>query len=208
MPATFRSSPFAPFALVFWLFAALALSAGGCRSGSSGATSVGGAETGASAVPPAWSGKTYFTQHGLRHEKDRYRTTNYQVGILIPVNSEVEVRAMDERSATLFVRPTGKELRVENVEKHTGLSMADAFAVSFGEQPVDLSRFTADEQRFIAEGRAEPGMRKEAVLAAIGRPPAVGTASLDSNEWKYWRTRFTTFVLRFQDGVLVEQIGR
>ncbi|MFG0316366.1 MAG: hypothetical protein ACF8XB_03775 [Planctomycetota bacterium JB042] len=159
-------------------------------------------------APSVWSGKTFFTQHGLRHENNRWRTTNYQVGILVPVNTEVEVRSMDARRATLYVRPSGPELLVENVEKHTAKSMADAFADLCGERPVDLSGFTADERRFVAEGRVEPGMRKEAVLAAIGPPPAIGTPTLDSHEWKYWRTRFTTFLLRFEDGVLAEQIGR
>ncbi len=182
--------------------AALALALGACRN-------VREAVVGEPAVAPAvWSGKTFFTRHGLRHEKDRWRTTNYQVGILVPVNTEVEVRSMDARRATLFVRPSGPELLVENVEKHTAKSMADAFADLCSEQPLDLSRFTADERRFIAEGRAEPGMRKEAVLAAIGPPPAIGTPTLDSNEWKYWRTRFTTFVLRFEGDVLAEQVGR
>lgn len=159
-------------------------------------------------APSQYAGKTLYTQFGMRHENKRYRTTNYQVGILLPVNSQVEVRGMDSRSARLYVLPSGPEVVVENVEKHTAQTMADAVAEMVREQPIDLSGFSADEQTYIREGRVVPGMRKSAVLAAIGPPPAIGTPTRDSNEWKYWRSRFTTFILRFDGDVLAEQIGR
>jgi hypothetical protein len=47
-------------------------------------------------------------------------------------------------------------------------------------------------------------MSRNAVLAAIGYPPAIGTPSLESNDWKYWDSRFTTFVVHFVDGSVQE----
>lgn len=50
-------------------------------------------------------------------------------------------------------------------------------------------------------------MRKEAVIAAIGYPPGTGTPSLEANEWRYWTSRFDTFIVRFKDGKVTEIIN-
>jgi len=75
-------------------------------------------------------------------------------------------------------------------------------------RPVDLSRYDAEQRAAIEHGEALVGMDREGVLAAMGPPPAVGTLSLDSDAWKYWNTRFTTFVVQFGPDGRVTEIGR
>jgi hypothetical protein len=149
---------------------------------------------------------TWYTLFTLRYEKDLYRTTNYRRGVLLPINTVVTIRSMGQNRIEAVVGDTGRTLTIENVEKHTAMTLEQAFAQVFGRQPVDLGRYGAAERQAIDQGRVEVGMRRDAVLAAIGPPPAVGTASLQSNEWTYWSSRFTTFRVRFDGDRVVEVI--
>jgi len=149
----------------------------------------------------------YYTQFTLQAEKWTYRTTNYRRGFVLPINSEVTFVAMNAKQAKVRTA-TGDQLVIENMPKHTNDTMEDAFDELFARQPVDLSPFSAAEQGPIRDGRLELGMSKDAVFAALGPPPAIGTPSLDSNQWKYWSSRWATFIVRFEGGVAVEKIGR
>lgn len=157
------------------------------------------------APPP---GGTYYTQSTLQYEQGRYRTTNYRRGFVLPINSKVTLLSMDDAEIEVRILDSGAELVVENVPKHTNDTTLSAFGKLFGPTPVDLSRFSAAEQQAIRAGHAEVGMSKDAVLAALGHPPAVGTPSLDEDTWKYWDSRFTTFVVRFDGSGHVVEAGR
>ncbi len=52
----------------------------------------------------------------------------------------------------------------------------------------------------IKNGTVAKGMRKKAVLVAIGYPPAIETMSLDSDQWTYWSSRFNKFIVYFRNG--------
>ena len=157
------------------------------------------------APPP---GGTYYTQSTLQYEQGRYRTTNYRRGFVLPINTKVSLVSMDDAEIVVRIVDSGADLTVENVPKHTNDTTLGAFAKLFGAAPVDLSRFSEGEQQAIRAGHAQVGMSKDAVLAALGHPPAVGTPSLDEDTWKYWDSRFTTFVVRFDGSGHVVEAGR
>ncbi len=159
-----------------------------------------------STAPP--KGTALFTQFTLQQEQDRFRTTNYRRGLLLPINSEVTFLAMNSREIEVEVKASGRRLVIENVPKHTGESTGQAFRKLFADKPVDLSRFSDAERTAIRAGLAERGMSRDAVIAALGYPPAVGTPTLDSKAWKYWDSRFTTFDVLFDDAGRVADAGR
>jgi hypothetical protein len=149
--------------------------------------------------------QTYFTQFTLHHERDVVRTTNYRRGAILPVNSEATLLSMDRNRITVHVPAMGRRLVVENVARHTDDDVRTAFDKVFGMEPVDLDRFSEEHRHAIREGRVVPGMDKDAVTAALGHPPRTGTPSLESNDWRYWQTRWNTFVVRFgEDGTVTE----
>lgn len=149
-------------------------------------------------------GGTYFTQFSLFQEKNEFRTTNYRRGSLIPINTEVELLSIDRKHIQLRVKKTAQPLTIENVEKHTGDDSQQAFKKILGKRRVDLARFTPKEQENILNGRVAVGMRRNAVLAAIGYPPQTETPSLKADEWTYWASRFDRFIVRFRDDRVVE----
>ncbi|MGZ8217404.1 hypothetical protein [Methylomagnum sp.] len=142
-------------------------------------------------------GDTYYTQFSLFQEKNEFRTTNYRHGFLIPINTAATLMSINKKRIVLKLDGTGQQLTIENVPKHTNEDSQQAFKRIFGPKKVDLSRFTKDEKKYILSGEVKKGMRRDAVLAAIGYPPQNSTPSLSSDEWMYWSTRYDRFIVRF-----------
>ncbi|MBK8817416.1 MAG: hypothetical protein IPN42_18880 [Methylococcaceae bacterium] len=145
------------------------------------------------------TGDLYYTQVTLQYEKGRHHTTNYRKGKLLPINTQVQLKEISGDDIQLEILPSHSKLRIENVEKHTGDDVRQAFNKLFGKNKVDLSGFTRSERDYIDLGRVGQGMRKKAVIAAIGYPPITETPSLDGNEWTFWSSRFNRFIVKFQN---------
>jgi hypothetical protein len=149
-------------------------------------------------------GATYYTQFSLYQEKNRFRTTNYRRGLLIPVNTAVTLESIDSKHIELRLKETGQPLTIENAERHTNEEVQTAFRKVLGPRKVELSRFTPDEQKAILDGQVRKGMSRKAVQTAIGYPPPKTTPSLGADEWMYWASRFDRFIVRFKDDKVVE----
>lgn len=148
-------------------------------------------------------GDRYFTQFVIRYEKGAHRTTNYRRGEAIPVNTEVTLLEMTDQTILVKQEPSGQELLIKNVEKHTQDSIYQAFDKLFSKSRVNLSQFSKFERQHIDAGTVAVGMRKKAVLAAIGYPPKIATSNLDSQQWTFWSSRFNKFIVHFDKGQVV-----
>lgn len=145
-------------------------------------------------------GDKYFTQVTIRYEKGQFRTTNYQRGTFLPVNTEVELLEVTPKAIKVKLLPINTDLLIVNVPKHTGDDIYQAFNKLFAKNKVNLSRFNSQEQKNIKLGSVAKGMSKQAVQVAIGYPPVIRTPSLEADEWVYWSSRFRTFKVNFQNG--------
>lgn len=151
-----------------------------------------------SSLPPDIKvGGIYYTQVTMRYEKGRFLTTNYRLGALIPVNTQVSLNSISSDTIELDILPELTPMRVINVEKHTGNNITQIFVKLFAKDRLDLSGFSKLEKDNIDAGHVAPGMRKKAVIAAIGYPPITETPTLQSNRWTYWSSRFNRFVVEF-----------
>ena len=128
--------------------------------------------------------------------------TNYQRDTLIPVNARITIVGSDSQS--IFFEYDGKLIALHNTEKYTRISPYKLMQRSFGETPVDLSRFTEQEQMAIREGKVEAGLSKEAMLVARGYPPAHKTPDLGADDWQYWNGRFNSRIYHFKEGKFVD----
>ncbi|MGZ8931374.1 MAG: hypothetical protein ACXW0O_10330 [Methylosarcina sp.] len=144
--------------------------------------------------------KTYYTQFVIRYEKGTHLTTNYRRGGLIPVNTPVRLLNIDRKTIEVELDNSGQKLEIKNVEKHTGDDVYRAFDKLFSSRKVNLSKFARVEQEQIQSGTVAKGMSKEAVTVAIGYPPITETASLNSDTWVYWSSRFNRFNVHFKNG--------
>jgi hypothetical protein len=155
--------------------------------------------------PNIATGDVYYTQFSLREEKNRFRTTNYRVGGLIPINTAVNLVSIDKKNIVVQIAKTGQTLTIENASRHTSEDVQQAFQKILRKTPVNLEQFSPQEREKILTGQASKGMSRKAVLAAIGYPPQIATPSLDGNEWTYWANRFNRFIVHFK-GDRVQEI--
>jgi hypothetical protein len=94
----------------------------------------------------------------------------------------------------------GQRIILRNRVKYTGVGIDEIAKRYFSPKKVDLSKFSEKERRAIRVAQVIPGMSKKAVLIALGTPPAHVTPSTEMNQWRYWRTRWSTFFINFKDG--------
>jgi hypothetical protein len=150
------------------------------------------------------TGNIYYTQVSLQYEKGRHLTTNYRKGVLVPINTKVQLDKITGDDIFLEILPDHSKLRIENIEKHTGDSTVQAFSKLLNKNKLDLNRFSKTEREHILAGKVTKGMSKQAVLAAIGYPPITETPSLQMNEWTYWNSRFNRFIIGFNNDRISE----
>jgi hypothetical protein len=147
-------------------------------------------------------GQVLYTQFSLYYENSRHLTTNYRKGILVPVNTEVKF--VESNSTDILVSlPDGENLYIENVEAYSGEEIDGIFTRTLAEKPVDLAPYSVEERKAILAGEVVPGMSKNAVILALGYPPKHRTPSLQLDHWQYWRNRFKTFLVYFENGKVV-----
>ncbi len=72
--------------------------------------------------------------------------------------------------------------------------------------PIALEGLAPLDLEGVKAGKAMVGMSKDGVLAALGYPAQHRTPTLQSNEWTYWKNRFTTLVVVFDNNGIVTAI--
>lgn len=145
------------------------------------------------------TGETYYTQFVVRYEKNAHLTTNFRRGSSISVNTPVSIMEISKKTIVFKINETGQTITVKNAKKHTGDNIHQAFDKLFSNQKVNLSQFNKLERKNIKNGTVNKGMRKAAVLVAIGYPPITKTPTLEADTWVYWHSRFNTFHVNFKN---------
>lgn len=157
-----------------------------------------GTKTGKSPISGV-EGNTAHTQLNFWVVDGEHETTNYRMGSMIPVNSEVRIVDTSGRTITGEVTDSGERFTIINVADYSKEDIEGIYNRYFGSGPRDLGSFRAEERRAIENGEIEEGMSKDAVLVARGYPPAHETASTEMNSWRYWKGRHNTRIVRFEN---------
>ncbi|NOZ87810.1 MAG: hypothetical protein GXP49_16425 [Deltaproteobacteria bacterium] len=158
--------------------------------------------------PRDLEGRYMFLRYNLRFQHGgKASCVNYLTGKMIPAGTRIKILKVTNKEIT-FMTSEGQKIRLRFVQKWAGKKAAQWIqtVMSQNDPRTEWSDFTSLERQGISQGKAIVGMRKKAVLVALGWPPAHRTKSLDSNRWTYWRTRFGTIVVHFENG-RVSSIG-
>lgn len=152
-------------------------------------------------------GRVLYTQVNIHSLKGKTVTwVNYQVESLIPVNTEVTIDAISGSKITFTINETGQQLKLKNKQRRSGMDGLAWAKKHFGPRRVALGKFTRNERDAIERATARKGISKDAVITALGYPPAHQTPSLKNNYWLYWRNRWDKFGVNFDKAGKVTQI--
>lgn len=148
----------------------------------------------------AAKGDKLYTQFSFFYEGDHHITTNYRKGILVPINTEVEFVKSSRKRISVKIPSYEATVNIENEEGYSGEKIDGIFKRMFARELVKLDSFTEAEQSQIKKGLVAEGMSKEAVIKAMGYPPKHKTPSLNMDQWRYWKNRFDTQLVYFENG--------
>lgn len=145
-------------------------------------------------------GEQFYTQVNMWAEDGEHIATNYSRGRFIPLNTRVVITSSSSETIRFRIPDMNdRTIRIVNEPEYTKKNVQQLFKRYFGEEKVDLGGFSEAERDAIRNGNLQPGMAKEAVLLARGYPPLHQTPSLESDRWKYWRSRFNTILVHFEN---------
>ena len=131
--------------------------------------------------------------------KTVFYSQNMQMPALLPMCTAVTVGARTPDEITFTVDSTKVLYTYELRSKATPEGLDSNFARYFGPACDSAAvRALSDlDRRGIKTGQALVGMTKQGVIFAIGYPPKSHTPSTDGNAWRYWHSRFDTFLVYF-----------
>ena len=156
-------------------------------------------------------GKTLYAQTNMWYENPmKIVATNYHVGTIMAAGTKITIEEVDEESIS-FKDENGTKYRIVIVVKHNnvpGPALAQRLFGAADPMAADgrFKKFTKEEQDNIRAGYLVKGMSKEAVLMAYGYPPTIRTANTDLNIWTYWKNRWVTRIIRFDESNRVSDI--
>jgi hypothetical protein len=148
-----------------------------------------------------------FAQSNLLIQKGKLTSINYRSGQMIPVGTTIKVL---EKSGRAYKCISGDGVEFTFVPtKHVRLPIEKAFAlfVSKEDPAPRLAKLSESDRALVKQATVTKGMSKEAVKLSIGVPPSHKTPSLDSATWLYWKTKFDTFKVIFDGGVVLAAPG-
>ena len=146
-------------------------------------------------------------QVGPRDAKASYANWTDPGGghIIIPVNTAVEI---GKYRKGLVIKNLTDERKVyfEFNSRNMGMGVDEYIQLIASSTRVGLDKLSNIDLKGIKEGKVYGGMTKQGVRVALGYPAAHRTPTLDDNVWIYWRNRFQTVTVEFDDSGKVTQI--
>ena len=138
---------------------------------------------------------------------ETFSAANLQYLSLIPVCSEVALLQAWASSLQFEVKATGKRYWYVD-HQASGEPFEQHLARYFGRAcpQAELDALTPLEKDAVKRGVVVKGMRKQAVVLAIGYPPARDTPTLEFPRWRYWNASNSYFTVTFDRDGVVEDI--
>lgn len=148
-----------------------------------------------------------YLKFNLRYDAARNTASciNYQNGIIVPAGSKVKILSYNSGKINFELSDKTKVV-MEYHKKFTGIAVeAWLDKVTSKSDPADeWTKFDENEIKGIKSGKALVGMRKEAVLVALGYPAAHKTPAIEHDRWVYWSNRFAEFGVVFSSDRVVD----
>jgi hypothetical protein len=138
---------------------------------------------------------------------------NYKTGTMIPAGTAVSKVGLSPIKAGRFQKAQENAISFERVEDgmdffinfradwHPGKTIGDYKDLFFTEKDFAAltEGLTEKEIEAIKKGVVVKGMSKRAVLISYGKPPEHKTPDLGASHWYYWRNRFASKEICFDD---------
>lgn len=110
------------------------------------------------------------------------------------------------RRGFCFTVRDGRKVYFEFDKGRMKMSAQEYIKLITSPKPVSMQGLTDKDREGVRQGIAMAGMTKKGVMTALGYPATHRTPTLEDNKWTYWRNRFRTLVVHFDDKGIVTNV--
>ncbi|MBN1141365.1 MAG: hypothetical protein JXB25_06170 [Deltaproteobacteria bacterium] len=147
-----------------------------------------------------------------RGEKIQASYANYTdpgpIHIIIPAGSQLTVKKVSKKLIVFHWPEKNLEVQFEFHEVRMGMDVKTYLDKIASPTPVSFAKLSKIDRKGIAEGKAYVGMSREGVMAALGYPAAHRTPSLEASTYIYWKNRYGTVAVHFnQQGKVIQVVN-
>ena len=126
--------------------------------------------------------------------------------VVIPPGTELTITDKSRKSFT-FTYDTGqKTVKYEFHQPRMAMSLDEYLDKITSKQPPSLDGLSKLDRQGVAAGRALVGMSREGVMTALGYPATHKTPTLEASTWVFWKNRFGTLAVDFDDAGKVKEV--
>lgn len=156
------------------------------------------------------SGGTYHLNNNFHYSTEKGRVRGSVANFtkltdhkILPYGSPVKVKSW-KSGFTLVDEKTGNKIDVLLKNKFlAGKSLSEYLDLILSDTPVSYPNLSEIDQKGIAEGKPYKGMSKKGIMIALGYPCPHKTPSPDVNVWYYWKNRFVSYAVNFENDLVV-----
>ena len=147
------------------------------------------------------------TKDGVKAKASYANYTNPGEGhVILPPGTELTITDKSRKSFTFTYDAGQKKVKYEFHQSRMGMSLDEYLDKITAKQPPSLDELSKLDRQGVAEGRALVGMSREGVMTALGYPATHRTPSLEASTWIFWKNRFSTLAVEFDDAGKVKDV--
>lgn len=160
--------------------------------------------------PEEMVGKEVYTLTNLHPDEQNKRlyTTNYQLPGRIKVCTKVEILKLKKKKMIFSPVDNDREYTYLMHRKATPEGFEENIKHYFGPKcpAAEIKTLSKVDQKGIKDARGLVGMTRRGIIIAMGYPPQHVTYDLESDEWTYWKNKWTRRVIVFGENGKVQEI--
>ena len=126
--------------------------------------------------------------------------------VILPPGTELTITDKSRKSFTFTYDAGQKKVKYEFHQSRMGMSLDEYLDIITAKQPPSLDGLSKLDRQGVAEGKPLVGMSREGVMTALGYPATHKTPSLEASTWIFWKNRFGTLAVNFDDAGKVKDV--
>ena len=130
----------------------------------------------------------------------------YEGHVIVPPGTKIVITKKSSRGFTFTYDAGQKKVTYDFHKSRMGMSIDAYLEKITSAKPTALKGLSKLDRKGVTKGKALVGMSRAGVKTALGYPAAHRTASLDATTWVYWKDRFRTIGVDFNDAGKVEAV--
>ena len=130
----------------------------------------------------------------------------YEGHVIVPPGTKMVITKKSSRGFTFTYDAGQKKVVYEFHTSRMGMSIDAYLEKITSAKPTALKGLSKLDRKGVSKGKALVGMSREGVMAALGYPATHRTPSLEATSWVYWKNRFATLGVDFDDSGKVKGI--